>query len=126
MQTHSTQNSDRFKPRKITVVNEKQYLSVIWSDGHRSVYSFEGLRGNCPCVFCRGGHDKMGQPFDLSLFMQKPQRKRQITKIDAMGNYAIQIQWEDGHGSGIYRWEQLRTYCPVENGLIDADEYGDD
>lgn len=123
MQKHSTQNTDRFKPRKVTVENDKQYLSIHWADGHHSVYSFEGLRGNCPCVFCRGGHDKMGQPFELALYMQKPQRPRKIAKIDQVGHYAIQIQWDDGHNSGIYKWEQLRTSCPVENGLIDADEY---
>jgi DUF971 family protein len=119
----SVQNTERYKPRNITVDSEKQYLSILWADGHHSVYSFEGLRANCPCVFCRGGHDQMGQQFELALFLKKPERPRKITGIVPTGNYAVQIQWDDGHNTGIYRWEQLRNACPVENGLIDIEDY---
>jgi DUF971 family protein len=123
MQTPSGQSTGRYKPKNITVESKKQFMSIDWGDGHRSVYSFEGLRANCPCVFCRGGHDKMGQPFELALFMKKPQRERKIVKMVPSGNYGIQIHWEDGHNTGIYKWESLRDVCPVENGLIDADQY---
>jgi DUF971 family protein len=26
----------------------------------------------------------------------------------AVGNYAVQIHWSDGHSTGIYTWEALR------------------
>jgi DUF971 family protein len=30
----------------------------------------------------------------------------------SVGNYAIQITFSDGHATGIYSYEQLRTMCP--------------
>jgi len=33
-------------------------------------------------------------------------------KIDLIGRYAINIQWSDGHNTGIYTFELLRKLCP--------------
>lgn len=43
-----------------------------------------------------------------------------LTQIEAVGQYAITIEWEDGHHYGIYNWHFLRALCPcVEcRGLI--------
>jgi DUF971 family protein len=35
-----------------------------------------------------------------------------LRNIEAVGNYAITIEWEDGHHFGIYRWDYLRELCP--------------
>jgi len=32
--------------------------------------------------------------------------------VEAVGNYAIRINWSDGHSAGIYSWEHLRRICP--------------
>jgi DUF971 family protein len=29
--------------------------------------------------------------------------------IQPVGNYAIQIEWSDGHGSGLFTWATLRA-----------------
>jgi DUF971 family protein len=36
--------------------------------------------------------------------------------IDArlIGNYAVQIDWADGHKTGIYDFRYLRAICPAE------------
>ena len=33
-----------------------------------------------------------------------------IRELRPAGHYALQIVWDDGHGSGLYRWEVLRAY----------------
>jgi DUF971 family protein len=33
-------------------------------------------------------------------------------RIDPVGRYAIHIAWSDGHTSGIYSFEHLRSICP--------------
>ena len=33
---------------------------------------------------------------------------------NAVGNYALQIQFSDGHATGIYSFEHLREICPCE------------
>jgi DUF971 family protein len=32
----------------------------------------------------------------------------------AMGNYAVQITFSDGHATGIYSFEHLREICPCD------------
>jgi DUF971 family protein len=35
-----------------------------------------------------------------------------MDEVEAVGNYAIHIKWNDGHGTGIYSFEHLRKICP--------------
>jgi DUF971 family protein len=32
----------------------------------------------------------------------------------AVGRYAIQFNWQDGHNGGIYSWEYLRRVCQCQ------------
>jgi DUF971 family protein len=32
--------------------------------------------------------------------------------IGGVGNYAIELRWQDGHSTGIYSFEYLRSLCP--------------
>ena len=31
---------------------------------------------------------------------------------EPVGNYAIRINWNDGHNTGIYSWDHFRRICP--------------
>ena len=44
--------------------------------------------------------------------MFKPKPRAGAAK--AIGNYALQIDFTDGHTTGIYSFEYLRTICPCE------------
>jgi len=101
------------RPRQVEVRNSEGLLSIEWSDGHHSVYPLYGLRKNCPCVMCRGGHENMGD-FDRSLFFLDPPFEYQIEDIDQVGNHAVRIYWNDGHSTGMYQWETLRKLCPCD------------
>jgi DUF971 family protein len=41
--------------------------------------------------------------------MFKPALK--MLAVEGVGNYAIRIDWSDGHNSGIYSYEHLRSIC---------------
>ena len=45
-----------------------------------------------------------------------PMYKPRVTakKATAVGNYAIQIEFSDGHATGIFSFEHLREICPCE------------
>ncbi len=32
--------------------------------------------------------------------------------VEPVGNYAIRINWSDGHNTGIYSYEHFRRICP--------------
>lgn len=104
------------KPTSITANRQKKKLSVIWDDGHESVYSFVLLRAGCPCAECRGGHENMGlepppEAFETHIDDEK---KTTLANIVPVGSYAITPVWEDGHDYGIYQWAYLRALCPCK------------
>lgn len=95
------------KPVSVDIANSDQKLTIEWADGHVSEFPLFGLRKNCPCVECRGGHSQMGQ-FEPQLFLVEPTRTFKIVSAEQVGNHALKITWDDGHNSGMYRWELLR------------------
>lgn len=36
----------------------------------------------------------------------------ELKSIEAVGNYALQPVWSDGHSYGIFSWEYLRELSP--------------
>ena len=40
----------------------------------------------------------------------------------AVGRYALQFNWQDGHSGGIYSWEYLRRVCQCRECTFAADE----
>ena len=101
-------------PEKITANRNSAELTIVWNDGHTSVYPFGLLRAACPCASCRGGHEKMRSDPDPEVFFHvlpdSPQTR--LKNIEGIGSYAISFEWEDGHHFGIYNWSYLRKLCP--------------
>jgi len=102
------------KPSNITSNRTTKTMIISWEDGHKSELSFSLLRNACPCVECQGGHDKMGNAPDPKIFYILPEDspKTRIIKVEAVGTYAITIEWQDGHHYGVYNWNYLRALCP--------------
>src|ERR1700719_2024976 len=91
-------------------------VDIVWSDGHVSHYDFPYLRDECPCATCNderirksagSGTPPVASPA-LPMFKPKP-RARAATTV---GNYAIQITFSDGHATGIFSYDHLRSICP--------------
>jgi DUF971 family protein len=104
------------RPSNITANRQTGQMTITWDDGHQSVYQFSLLRNACPCAECRGGHDQMGQKPDPAVFelpiVSTPATR--LSQIQAVGAYAISLEWEDGHHYGIYTWKFLRELCSCE------------
>ena len=100
------------RPASITADRKQRILTVTWSDGHESAYSFAGLRAVCPCVECKGGHAHMGGPPDPRIVRDAVDDSLDLQRIEQVGSYALQFHWSDGHSTGIYTWDMLRNACP--------------
>jgi ATP-binding protein involved in chromosome partitioning len=78
-------------------------LAIRWSDGRESIYDVRDLRLACGCARCvdewtgEGRLDPSTVPADVHPL-----------RIEPVGRYAIQIEWSDGHASGIYPFARLR------------------
>jgi prepilin-type processing-associated H-X9-DG protein len=106
--------TQQLTPTGINADRTQRIMNISWVDGHTSLYPFELLRAACPCASCRGGHENMRSEADESMFeihLGDTEQTR-IRKIEAVGSYAITIEWEDGHTYGIYTWHYLRSLCP--------------
>lgn len=114
----------RKKPADIKVrVSTGAGVDIVWADQHTSHYDFIYLREHCPCAMCNDERQKkesmaVHAGTDPSfgtgavLPMYKPRPTARAAK--AVGNYALQIDFSDGHTTGIYSYDYLRTICPCE------------
>ena len=99
------QRGTKMVPSKIGPTNQSQ-LQVDWSDGHQSIYSSRELRIACPCAECVNeitGERRL-DPNTISTTIVP-------AVVNTVGRYALQIQWSDGHSTGLYGFEFLRKFC---------------
>lgn len=103
-----------FEPEHIAISKSKG-IKIDWKDGHRTDLGVARLRDECPCATCTGAHGTEPQkssysaPVASPFPMYKPALK--MLSVEEVGSYAIRINWNDGHNSGIYSWEHLRKIC---------------
>jgi DUF971 family protein len=104
------------KPTSINASKSKKEFTIVWDDGHVSVYPFGLLRAACPCASCRGGHENMKSEPDAEVFTRQMEDSpaTRLVNVVAVGSYAVTVVWEDGHDYGIYNWYYLRALCPCE------------
>jgi DUF971 family protein len=115
-------------PDKVRVLlTEGKGMEIDWLDGHKSAWSFAWLRAACPCATCVGERKldgrKPGQPKPapaavLPLYTPPPMP----ASAHAVGRYAIQFDWQDGHSGGIYSWDYLRRHCQCRECIFAAEE----
>ena len=79
-------------------------LSVLWEDGHKNDFDVRDLRLACRCAMCV--EEMSGRALLDPKSVRPDVTPRTITSV---GNYAIQIIWNDGHSTGIYAFEPLRA-----------------
>src|SRR5947209_2670045 len=93
-------------PKEITADRQAGTISVVWEDGHRSLYTAEQLRWLCPCATCAG---EMGRPGLLAGLDRLPAEEFRLEDVRAVGSYAIAPLWGSGHNTGIYSFDYLRS-----------------
>jgi len=81
-------------------------LSVLWEDGQRNHFDVRDLRLACRCAQCV--EEMSGRPLLDPKSVRPDVTPRTITSV---GNYAIQVNWSDGHSTGIYSFESLRAFA---------------
>ncbi len=83
-------------------------VAIAWLDGEESYIGFEDLRKACPCATCQGEPDAMGRvvkpPVDYTA------RSFDLLRMEVVGGYAVSFSWADGHSTGIYSYQYLRSF----------------
>ena len=82
-------------------------LALKWNDSKESYVSFQILRDNCPCAFCSGETDALGNVY------KGPKKKLEknsyeAMKVEKVGHYALRFYWGDQHSDGLFTYNLLR------------------
>jgi len=89
-------------PTKIKI-NDNEFLSITWSDGSTKTIRLSNLRNECPCATCTSEKDDWSDTY-IPLFTLE---QLKVVNISIVGNYAVGIEWLDGHNTGLYDYKYL-------------------
>jgi DUF971 family protein len=91
-------------PVEIQLHSRSRQLELTYADGARYSLSCEFLRVYSPSAEVLG-HGP-GQEV-----LQTGKMNVAITAIKPVGNYALQLVFDDGHDTGLYSWRYLYELC---------------
>lgn len=96
------------KPVQSDIIGDT--LAIRWSDQSEQFIPLKKLREACPCASCKGepgiaGPSAHEQPVNPPL----TDESFQLTAMNPVGGYGVQIVWGDGHSAGIYSYDYLRS-----------------
>jgi DUF971 family protein len=90
-------------PTEIKLHQKSRVLEIAFADGATFRLPCEFLRVYSPSAEVRG-HGP-GQEV-----LQTGKRDVEISRIEPVGQYAVQLHFSDGHDTGIYSWDLLYDY----------------
>jgi len=85
-------------PAAIKLHKRSQTLELAYSDSERYLLPAEFLRVYSPSAEVRG-HGKE--------VLQYGKQHVALTRLEAAGQYALKLYFDDGHDSGLYSWDYL-------------------
>ena len=88
------------KPTDINLHQQSRILELTFEDGSHFELPCEYLRVYSPSAEVRGH----GPGEEI---LQLGKEEVNITAIEPVGNYAVQLEFDDGHNTGIYSWDTL-------------------
>jgi DUF971 family protein len=91
-------------------VDRAHAVTITFDDGAVCRYELVELRQACPCATCRNLRDNGQESWP------RPGSAEPLAIEDAelVGAWGISFTWNDGHNTGIYPWDALRSWCDTE------------
>ena len=84
-------------------------LAIRWNDGSESYLDLQFLRRACPCAVCGGEPDVLGNIIGSRHGgITYSDNSFELAGFQVVGGYALQLNWRDGHNTGIYSFQYLR------------------
>lgn len=96
-------------------VDRTAFVRVEFVDGMTAEFPIVGLRLACPCADCNA---KRQQGRSVAVLAETKPEELAITQVAMQGAWGLNIDWNDGHSTGIYAFEKLREWA--EAGLADV------
>jgi DUF971 family protein len=96
-------DKERWGARTATAIKlrkQSRVLEVAFDDGSAFELPFEYLRVYSPSAEVRG-HGPGQETLQLG------KHQVQVLRVEPVGNYAVQLKFDDGHDTGLYTWSYL-------------------
>jgi len=94
-------------PSEIRVSNKGKLLTVSFDDGRSFDFTAELLRVESPSAEVQGHSEDekrtIGGKLGVSIFSVEP-----------VGNYAVRLNFSDGHDTGLYTWEYFSSLGEIQ------------
>jgi DUF971 family protein len=87
-------------PKEVNYLQKSQQLELVYADGKTFRLTSEYLRVFSPSAEVQGHTPEQA-------VLQAEKKNVRIAGMTPQGNYAIRIEFDDEHDSGIYSWEYL-------------------
>jgi len=97
-------------PTELKLHQISRVLEISFADGHSFRLPCEFLRVYSPSAEVRG-HGP-GQEV-----LQTGKKDVNITALEPVGAYAVQLTFSDGHNTGIFSWDLLYDYGRQQDGM---------
>ena len=89
-------------PSEIRREDDGRRLVLVFEDGARFSLSSEHLRVRSPSAEVRGHSEAERKTLG-------GKRNVRILAVTPVGNYAVRLDFDDGHSTGIYTWRELHA-----------------
>jgi len=89
-------------PQEVRLLKASRVVEIVWENGTHSRYAFSMLRKSCLCSECKSMAGRAEQ------IIPQCGTGAIVTKILPVGNYALQLCFDDGHDRGIYPFAYLQ------------------
>ena len=97
-------------------VDRAKHVMVEFSDGVIATFGLAVLRRACPCAEC---NSRRQQGRSVSIMAETNPDDVRITEAKMAGAWGLNLDWNDGHSTGIYAFEKLRQW--IDDDLVEAD-----
>jgi DUF971 family protein len=87
-------------PSELVVNRAERVLKIAFNDGKSFALPAEYLRTQSPSAEVQGHSESQRQTVG-------GKRNVAITGMEPVGNYAVRIQFDDGHDTGLFSWSYL-------------------
>ena len=85
-------------------VKEKTKLVINWNDDTNTIIKLTNLRKNCPCAVCKAEKDEQSKSY-IPIYSDE---QITISNLKVIGQYALKVEWKDGHQTGLYEFDFLK------------------
>lgn len=94
------------EPQLTGLKRQDDLIRLTWSDDLVGALKIRNLRIDCPCAFCVNeiSGQRMVDPAEI------PQDIG-LRDMQPVGRYAYRLLFDDGHDTGLYTLEALRSLC---------------